>query len=264
VLADVPVQAHHQLHVLTETARRVAADLEHEALVEKAEGPRDDEETVDPAPAHAAEQEPAQVLDDLHEGQEPPGQPHGDHPARPDLAAVDDPDRAPGRHRSPGILDERAHRPQEGIVVQDRVRVEHADERIHREVQATVRRVGLAAAVVLVHHDEVRVFGRLVRPPDRLAGHDVLEAPGDGPEREPLDERLEGPVGGAVVDDDDLEARVVEAQERADRLDDARLLVEGGGDDGDGRREGRLHEVAVALPAQLAHDPERLPESDQH
>ena len=70
VLAHVPVDLDHQLHVLAHGIRAVAADLDDDAPGKDAEGPRDQHEAVEVAPAQAPDQERPEIFDDLQQRQE--------------------------------------------------------------------------------------------------------------------------------------------------------------------------------------------------
>ena len=121
-----------------------------------------------------------------------------------------------------GSCDGEAHALEERLAVEHGVRVDTADVPVARDVQRCVQRVRLAA-VVLVHDDEVRMLGACdtSRAP-RCVGKHVPHERLVRLERERLDERGERPVGGAVVDDDDLVLGVVELEQRpCRRRDDA-------------------------------------------
>jgi hypothetical protein len=130
------------------------------------------------------------------------------------------------------MLHERLDHPEEGVVLDDRVRVHRAEERVAGDVDPGVEGVRLPALLLVdddeVGHQEVAVEAADVARRDRPAV-DLVHAP----QLEGLDQALERPVGRPVVDDDHLELAVVDHLERADRLDDRLLLVVGRHEDRD-------------------------------
>ena len=86
-----------------------------------------------------------------------------------DGAAVDDTHRSTDGHRLARALDERAHRAQQGVLLEDGVGVGDADQRVAGGVDAGVAGVRLAAAVLLADHDQVGQAPRRVDGVDRPA-----------------------------------------------------------------------------------------------
>ena len=61
----MPVEPHDELHIFADRIVAVAADPDHGVFMEEPEGAGNDEHRVDRRPAEPAEQEGAQVFDDL-------------------------------------------------------------------------------------------------------------------------------------------------------------------------------------------------------
>jgi hypothetical protein len=153
-LEQMAVQAHDHLDVLADRVGRVAAGRLEKVAPEEAEGARDDEERTHPAPPDAADEEGAEVLDDL-EGREPAaGQTDVDDAPVLDTAPVGDPDDAPRRDHDVGIVEDRLGDAQERVLLEQDVGVHRADVGIARPVEPAIEGVGLAA-VVLVDHPEL-------------------------------------------------------------------------------------------------------------
>jgi hypothetical protein len=188
---------------------------------------------------------PPEVLEDLEAGDPVAGQADPDDLAAADLAAVAEADDAAGPDRPVGILEERPDDLEQRVFFQDGVRVHGAEQRIARDVQAGVQRVGLLA-VGLVDDDQLRMEDRPVDAAEGLGGEGLPEHELGRLELEGLDELIQGRVGRAVVDDDDLENGIAQGQERADAVDDALGLVIGRDDDRDGLDDGHAEELAEA------------------
>ena len=114
----------------------VAADLDDFLLLVDAEGARDDQERLQVRPADAAGEKRAQVLDDLQDRKRTVGQRDARHATVLHLAAVDDADDAARRDRLDRLFQERLHDAQERVVLDDRIGVDRAEQRVPREIDA--------------------------------------------------------------------------------------------------------------------------------
>jgi hypothetical protein len=103
----------------------------------------------------------ARVLDDLDAGEPAAGHADADDAAGHHGAAVRRPDHPAGGHRPGRVVAEGFGHGEQGVRVEQRVRVDHRDERLPGGVEAGVDRLGLAG-VVLAHDHQPR-------PP--VAGH---------------------------------------------------------------------------------------------
>jgi hypothetical protein len=101
------VDAHHQLGVLADRLRPPAADRVHDVAAEQVEGTRDDQQGPQPAPAHPADEEGAEVLDHLEHRDPRLGKPHLDDLPGLDPAAVGNPDDSACGDDAIGIVDDR-------------------------------------------------------------------------------------------------------------------------------------------------------------
>ena len=261
--AERAVHAENQIHVLADGLRIEPADLHQGVTAEHAEGPGDQEEPAESAPCRAAGDEGAHVLDHLQSREQVARRSRAGDPAVPDGAAVDDAHRSARGHRLLGPFDERAHGAHQGVLLQDRVGVGHAHQRVAGDVDPGIDGVGLAAPVLLADHDQVLDTPRDVHGADRARGQLQTDRRLRGHEVVRLVEASERLVRGAVVDHDDLELAVLEEAQRVDRVDDAGRLIEGRQDDGDGRRQRRPEHDVVAAERQPAHMLARAVERDR-
>jgi hypothetical protein len=137
-----------------------------------------------------------------------------------------------------GSEQERPCEPEECVRLDERVGVDGEDVWMVRGVQRRVERVSFAA-VLLVDDEELRVQARAIVSPNAPCLHGDHERRGDLEELVRLDEPRHRAVGGAVVHDDDLVARILEGQERAGAIDDRELLVVRGDEDAEPRERVR-------------------------
>jgi hypothetical protein len=162
------MEANHQLHVFADGVGAVAAHFDHDFFFEEAERPGDDEDGVQRGPAEAVEQERAEVLDDLKQREGAPRQPHPHQEAAADVASVGNPDRA-ARGDGGWVFQERPDDPRQAVSLEDRVRVDTAEERIAGDVDPRVQGIRLAA-VLLIEHPQVGVHVGMIDGADRLDG----------------------------------------------------------------------------------------------
>ncbi len=144
MLALVAVQPQHQLGVLADGGRVIAADLDADVAPEEPEGAGDDQQHAALRPADAAAEEGAQVLDDLQVGEQVARRAHPGQAPVLELRAVDDADDAADGDRLRRGL-ELPDEARERVGVEHRVGVDRAEERVDRVVDAGVQRIGLAA-----------------------------------------------------------------------------------------------------------------------
>ena len=235
-LPQVPVEPYDQLDVLADGVARVPADRLDQRAPEEPERAGDDQQRVHPAPADPADQEGAEVLEHLQGRESAPGQADVVHAAVVDPTAVGDADDPAGRDDDVRLRHDRPHDPQEGVLLEDRVGVDREHVRVARRVHRGVQRVRLAA-VLLVDDPQVAVAPRDVHAPDRRGRQQDAERLAHRHEVEGLAEPFQRRVARAVVDDDHLVERVAQREQRANALDDRRLLVVGRHEHRDGRRD---------------------------
>lgn len=262
---EVAHVAHHagqQVHVLGEGHRVVTARRNGHLAVEKPEAARDVGHGVDRRPAHLAHQVGTHVLQVLEQRNRRMGRPDLDHLPVLDPAAVGHAHRAAhGNH----MLRRREHGPDaavEGVAAQDAVHVGTDEIGIRCGVDARIRSVGLRTTVLLVDDDQPVILGvrRLEHAPERL-GLDALDiGEGDLDQFIVLDQLVERRILAAVVHDDHLEKRIVQAEHRVDVVDDGLLLVVGRRDHRHAGRIGRFAQhlahvvVVVIVPAEFQRD----------
>ena len=128
LLLHFPVNPGHELHVLADGRRVEAADLDQRRPAENAESARHDHHGTERFPAHAAEQEGAQVFDDLDEGEEIPRQPDLFEEAIAQSAAVRNPD-CTARGNGLGAIEEGPHCARQRVALEDAVDQQAAESR---------------------------------------------------------------------------------------------------------------------------------------
>lgn len=116
------LEPHDQLHVLAQGVGPVAAGGHHRLAREQPQGARDDEQAVQPVPAHAPGQHAAQVLDHLEAGEVAARDAGGQHAPALHRAAVGRPHH-PAGHDHPGIEEEGQRQAQQRVALQHRVGV---------------------------------------------------------------------------------------------------------------------------------------------
>ncbi len=140
-------------------------------------------------------------------------------------------------HRAAGgdrarIVEEGLDDPQERIALQDRIGIDTAKERETRHVDPGIQRVGLAT-VLLVDNAQIRVDAGTVDAADFGAGQLFPQHFGEGLQGEFARQRCQRRVARSIVNDDDLELRIVELQQRTHRSDNDAFLVVGGDEQAD-------------------------------
>lgn len=163
-LVAVAAKPDHQLHVFTDCVVKIAACSDDGVAAEEAERAGDDEVPAEPVPGQAPKQKCPQVLDCLKAGQRIARHAHLDHSAVGDLRPVRDADRAAGCQDVVGA-DERPHQTPQRVPLDDRVRVDGADEISVRQIEPGVQRIRLPA-ILLVDDDQVRIGRRTVEADD--------------------------------------------------------------------------------------------------
>ena len=184
--------------------------------------------------------------------------------AVPHLAAVDDAHDAARRDRLVGALHERLDDAQQRVVLDDRVGVDGAEQRVAAQVDPGVQRVGLPA-LVLVDHEQVR-SGRSEPYTARTCARGDATACRRGrcgAARRPRRGARSVPSVEPSLIDDDLELAVVDHEQRAHRLDDRLLLVVRGHEDRDRPGHVRLHDLAVVGEERPPHEAQDLAQRDQ-
>ncbi len=151
VFDEVPVQTNNELHILPDRVVRVSTALDHHILPEEAEGARDDEQSVHAAPSHSSGEERPEVFDDLEQREQVMGKQDLPDASSLDHAVIGDPnDASCGDHLL--VFEEGLGDPLEGVVFQDGVRVDRAEERIAGDVQPGVERVRFPAVLLVDDH----------------------------------------------------------------------------------------------------------------
>ena len=212
-----------------------SADLDEHVASEQTEGAADQDQSAEPRPPRAPEQERPEVLDDLDPRQPAAGQLDPHDATRDHAAAVRGANRSAGGDHAGGVVGERLGDPQESVGLEDGVRIDHGHEGFGGGVDAQVDRFR-ATRVLLAHDDEAGapVTRDVDNAANRCLDGDVpRDVPGDLDEVERLHQAAQRGVAAAVVDDHDLVVGVAQGQQRLHRGDDAGFLVVCRHDQGD-------------------------------
>ena len=239
-----PVDANDELHVFADRLRVESADIDQRRASEHAERTGHDQDGAQRLPSHATEEKRTQVLDDLHECQRISRQRHLLEKAVAQRAAVGDTDSAACRHCF-RILEKGAYRAPQGVALEHAVRIDDRDQRIAADVDAGVGRVGFGATVFLVDDAQIAVARGPIGRPDLPTGDLLAVGLGVRVELKPRDELIEGVVGRAVVDHDNLEVRVLELQECLDGSHDRPRFVIRGHDKADRQMHRRIDLIDI-------------------
>ena len=254
--AEVATVAHHadyHVHVLGERVARVSAGGYDHLLVEKAVTSRHVGHGIDRRPAHLADEERAHVLQRLEQGARLVGRTRVGYLAVLHLTTVGN-----GHYSADGyhllVLEYGDDTLRNGVAHKDSVHVDVHEVGIRRGVEPGVHGVCLGSSVLLVDDDQAVVFGvgRLEQAAVGLRADVLYVGEGHLYELEVLDEQLERLVLTAVVHDDDLELRVVLAQQRVDVLHDGALLIVGRRYYRHARRVGALVDYLLGVKAEVA------------
>ena len=166
------------------------------------------------------------------------------------LAAVRHTNDAAGGDRV-RIVEERLHDGQQCVGLDQRVGVEHGDERGARHVQSGVERVRFAAAVLLVDHHQPDGTARFVNRADGGARKRAGWLAARFVEVKFIDQDLQRVVGRAVVHDDHFVLGVMQREHGPHALADARAFIVRRRQQGNGRHQ-RRSEHRVALGSRQA------------
>ena len=204
---------HHQVHVLTNRVRAVAAQLQSQLAGKATKGPGDNQQAIQRAPALAAEQEAAQVLHYLDGFYGRARQVYFRDAPGDDAASIDHSHNAAHSRHALWVQKHGQCYPQQRVAFQHHVGIHRTKVPAARNVQAGVQRVALAP-VFFVQHQQAGFgqadiggahrLGLQPRLNDAL-GRDQLEGA-----RQPGQDV----VLAAVVDHDHLQLRVRQAQQR--------------------------------------------------
>ena len=148
MLAHIVVDTDDDLHILADGVLLVAAHLDNGLLSEQSESARYDEQRVGRRPKDTSHQKGTIVLDDLETLDELFGHRKALELAVDDLGAVRD-THDTARDDGAGILDELHRQAQQRVLLDTGVGVQTGEQRIFRDIDAGVQRVGLTAVCLL-------------------------------------------------------------------------------------------------------------------
>ena len=165
--AQLMVQAHHQLHVLTERLARQPAGVADQVTPEDTEGAGDDRQAVDRRPGDPRAEKAAQVLGGLACFRATAGDMRDGDRVLLDQRPVRDPNGAADRHDIVRVGGEHLDDPFQRVPFEQGVRVDDRDQFQMGDVQAGVDRIR-PAAVLLLQNPQPRLAAADVVAQDRL------------------------------------------------------------------------------------------------
>ncbi|MNM88692.1 hypothetical protein D3C81_1009150 [compost metagenome] len=215
-------------------------------------------------PADPSAEERLQVLDGLE---------HLPHFARQryflnrpvlDNTAVGDTDVAADRDGFFRILHIHAGHPDQRILLQQRIGIDRRDERIMRQVDAGIQRIGLAA-VGLVDDVQMWILRVMVHRRNRLAVDRVTDVRiRQQHQLEFVPQHPQRVVLGPVVNHDHFVSRIIQGQEAFDVFDDRDLLVKSRHQQRNRRYQFGTGQRVVFRIGSPAEDRKNLPERKGH
>ena len=162
---------------------------------------------------------------------------------------ADDPSHG---HNAFRVLQNGNHDAQQCVAFKDGVRIHHANVWGVCRIQAGVHRVSLTASRLFVDDQKSRVNITAVQSTHQRALDFRNVHCADQPQAKLLAHFLECAIFRSIVDNDDLEFRVIQLQEVTHSHADGAFFVMRGGYDRDGRRHGRVIDPAQAMALQTA------------
>ena len=205
--SQMTTQANDEVHILTNSARAVAADIEQMPPVEHTERTGDDHAATHRIPAESAEEKRAQIFHRLHAGEPVRGDLGVHHSAVFDRARIRHANR-PADRRDRTAKYKRSRETLQGVGLDQRVGVDREHVRIARRVNRRIERVGFAA-VFLVEHEQLREGARSIVAAHGLRRDGELNTRRYLVEVVPFDEPLHRLVFRAVVHEHDFVTRVL-------------------------------------------------------
>ncbi len=125
----MPVQTRHQVEILANRARPIATNGAHKIRSKYAKRPGNDRQHVSLAPRFSADQERAQILNDLDHFNALARQTHAPQLASFDLRPIQDADDSAHRYDAFGIRHDGQHDSQQRVALKNRIGIHHANVR---------------------------------------------------------------------------------------------------------------------------------------
>ena len=219
------MKPNHKVEVFSDGVSAKASDLLHQVALEDAKGSGNDRQHVKAGPGFASYQECAQVLNHLQHLNRFLREAHFFQLAVGHRAVVQDAHNPPHGNDPAGIGENAGHDAHERFLFEDRVGVDYTDVRAGSRVEAGIDCVGLTASRLLVQNQQLG-FGRTAVDSAQWRGRNVWNV--ENPSRLKLKRQLQffqGTVARSVVDHNDFQGGIVEAQQSPDTFDDAALLI---------------------------------------
>src|SRR5258708_26627551 len=124
---QVPMQTRHQVEILTNRARPITPNGAHQIRSKYAERPGNDRQHVSLSPSFSADQERAQILNDLDHFDALARQTHARQMPSFNLRSIQDADDSPYRHDSLRVRHDGKHDSQQSVAFEDRIDIHDAN-----------------------------------------------------------------------------------------------------------------------------------------
>src|SRR5579859_310882 len=132
------LHAHDKFHILFRSFSAVTTRCNTGCLLEKAKSTRNNQESINPAPAGAAGEEAAKIFDHLDDDPKVKKQVRLAYAARVNNRSVHSSDNAPYCHNPPGIVKNSAQGVGQRLALKERVSVHGQEIRVLGEVDARI------------------------------------------------------------------------------------------------------------------------------
>src|SRR5579863_3194245 len=225
LLLETAVHADNEIQVLSNRMSAKTSNLQNEVALKNSECTRNYGQHVEARPSFTADEEGAQVFDDLHDLNCTFGKAHLLDLIVDDARAVQDAHDAPYRDDAAGIGKHSRHDTDERFFFEDGIGVDHANIRTGGGVDSGVDRVGFAAGGFFVQYEQARLKRTAIdgvkwssRDVGNIEDTGCLKLIG-------LAQLVHGAITRTIVDYDDFEAGVFEAEQSSDTADDRALLI---------------------------------------
>ena len=245
-IAHIADHTGHHIHILREGVSVVAAGLDHDLAVEHAKAAGHVLQGIDPRQGGFADEEGTGVFQILEKRDQVVRRAGVHHLALFHDTAVTHAHGGTHGYHAAGRGHGGPDNAVQGVLVQHAVHVRANEELVGHHIDTGVGRIGLGTSVHLVHHGQA-LEGRvvalgLVQAAERLGLDFLYVGVRDLDQVKILDEKFQGLVFGAVVHNDHLKIRIVQAQQGLHVGNHRLFLIVRRGHDGDARRVGRLLE----------------------
>src|SRR5258708_6010902 len=223
-LEQVPVQAGHQIKIFTDGARPIAADGAHQIRSKQAKRPGNNRQHISLRPGFPANQEGAEILDDLDDFDALARQTYPPQSAALYLRPVQHANDSAYRNDAFWIRQDGNHDAQQRVTFKDRVSIHDANVWRSHRVQTGIYGVRLAASGLLVNDQQSRVDIAPVQSAHRRALRFWNVHRADLPKAKLFAQFLKSAIFGSIVVNDGSKDRTLEELREEFRLRQVRAV----------------------------------------